>query len=102
MRRNVPDLLATAYILTTPLSQGKYAEAEPLHELSTKIWEKALGLEHPTVATAYNNRAGLLRVQVRAHMLFPWTFCGVQRYAAVSDLPLSPEFKKEFAACSGL
>ncbi|CAN0282380.1 unnamed protein product, partial [Scytosiphon promiscuus] len=32
----------------------------------TEIWEKALGRDHPTVATVLNNRAELLVSQVRA------------------------------------
>jgi tetratricopeptide (TPR) repeat protein len=40
-------------------SQGKYAEAEPLYKRSLKIREKALGKDHPYVATSLNN-LGLL------------------------------------------
>ncbi len=36
-------------------AQGKYAEAEPLYKRSLAILEKALGLEHPNVATSLNN-----------------------------------------------
>ena len=32
-------------------AQGKYAEAEPLYRRALAIWEKALGPEHPNVAT---------------------------------------------------
>ena len=46
--------------------QGKYADAEPLYARATEIWEKALGPEHPSLAAALNNRAGLLKSQVRA------------------------------------
>ncbi|CAM9130011.1 unnamed protein product [Ectocarpus sp. 8 AP-2014] len=58
-----------------PLSytQGKYAEAEPLFERATEIWEKALGPDHPTVANALNNRAGLLYKQgkyIEADLLY--------------------------------
>ncbi len=42
-------------------SQGKYAEAEPLYRRALAIREKALGPEHPSVATALENYAGLLR-----------------------------------------
>ena len=42
-------------------AQGKYAEAEPLHQRSLAIWEKALGPEHPDVAQSLENYAGLLR-----------------------------------------
>lgn len=50
--------------------QGKYAEAEPLYVRATEILEKALGPEHPNVATPLNNRAWLLRAQVRAVRIF--------------------------------
>jgi len=43
--------------------QGSYAEARPLYEQSLAIWEKALGPEHPNVATSLNNLAGLLKDQ---------------------------------------
>ncbi|CAN0390435.1 unnamed protein product, partial [Laminaria digitata] len=46
--------------------QGKYAEAEPLYARCQAIEEKALGPEHPSLATTLNNRAGLLGSQVRA------------------------------------
>ena len=42
-------------------SQGKYAEAEPLQKRALVIWEKALGPEHPRVATSLENYAALLR-----------------------------------------
>ena len=42
-------------------SQAKYAEAEPLYKRSLAIWEKALGPEHPNVATPLENYAFLLR-----------------------------------------
>ncbi len=41
--------------------QGKYAEAEPLYKRSLAIKEKALGPEHPHVATGLENYAALLR-----------------------------------------
>ena len=41
--------------------QGKYAEAEPLYQRSLTIVEKALGPEHPDVATTLDNYAALLR-----------------------------------------
>lgn len=46
--------------------QGKNAEAESLYERAAEIWETAFGPDDPTVATALNNRAGLLVEQVRA------------------------------------
>ncbi len=48
--------LATVY-----QAQGRYAEAEPLYKRSLAIWEKALGPEHPHVATALESYAALLR-----------------------------------------
>jgi len=41
--------------------QGKYAEAAPLYQRALAIREKALGPDHPDVATALENYAGLLR-----------------------------------------
>ncbi len=43
--------------------QGLYAEAEPLYQRSLAIWEKALGPEHPQVATSLNNLALLYDAQ---------------------------------------
>lgn len=44
-------------------SAGKYSEAEPLLQRSLAIREKALGEEHPDVATSLNNLAVLYKVQ---------------------------------------
>ena len=41
--------------------RGQYAEAEPLFRRSLAIREKALGPEHPDVATSLENYAKLLR-----------------------------------------
>lgn len=49
--------------------QGKYAEAEPLYERSQAIREKKLGPEHPSMAGLLNNRAALLKAQVRMKLL---------------------------------
>jgi len=38
---------------------GRYAEAEPLYQRSLQILEKALGKDHPDVASSLNNLAGL-------------------------------------------
>ena len=43
--------------------QGKYAEAEPLHQRSLAIQEKTLGPEHPNVAASLSNLAELYRAQ---------------------------------------
>ena len=44
-------------------SQGNYPSAEPLYKRSLAIREKALGAEHPDVATSLNNLAELYRSQ---------------------------------------
>ena len=46
-------------------NQGRYAEAEPLYKRALAIHEKALGPDHPDVATALNNLAELYRYQGR-------------------------------------
>ena len=45
--------------------QARYQEAEPLYERAIAIDEKALGPEHPTVATMLNNLALLYNAQGR-------------------------------------
>ena len=47
-------------------NQGRYAEAEPLYRRALAKWEKALGPEHPKVATSLENSAALLRATDRA------------------------------------
>jgi tetratricopeptide (TPR) repeat protein len=42
-------------------AQGQYAQAEPLYRRALAIKEKALGPEHPNVATTLANYADLLR-----------------------------------------
>ena len=44
-------------------AQGKYEQAEPLYQRSLAIKEKALGKDHPSVATTLNNLAGLYKAQ---------------------------------------
>ena len=41
--------------------RARYAEAEPLYQQALGSWEKALGPEHPSVATSLNNLAELYR-----------------------------------------
>ncbi len=63
------DSLAVLY-----RDQGKYDEAEALYERSLAIWEKALGKDHPDVATSLNNLAELYESQgkyVVAERLYP-------------------------------
>ena len=45
-------------------TQGEFAEAEALYERCQAIEEKALGPDHPSLATTLCNRAGLLEKQV--------------------------------------
>ena len=47
-------------------AQGRYAEAEPLYQRSLMIREKAVGPEHPHVATSLENYAALFRETARA------------------------------------
>ncbi len=47
-------------------AQGKYAEAEQLHQRSLAIYEKARGPDHPDVATVLENYADLLSKTGRA------------------------------------
>ncbi len=47
-------------------TQGHYAEAEPLYQRALAIVEKALGPEHPHVATSLENYSALLRQTARA------------------------------------
>ena len=47
-------------------AQGKYAEAEPLYKRSLAIMEKALGPEHPHLATSLEKYAALLRKNERS------------------------------------
>lgn len=47
-------------------AQGRYTEAEPLYQRSLTILEKALGPEHPHVATSLGNCALLVRKKGRA------------------------------------
>ncbi|MEL6338224.1 MAG: tetratricopeptide repeat protein [Pseudomonadota bacterium] len=46
------------------IAQGNYDEAKPLYERAIAIGEKALGAEHPDLATWLNNLAHLLEAQV--------------------------------------
>lgn len=46
--------------------QGKYEQADRLYIQAIEILERALGPDHPQVATGLSNRAGLLKSQVRA------------------------------------
>jgi len=67
--------------------QGRYAEAEPLHQRSLAIWEKVLGAEHPQVATTLNHLALLNQAQgsyAEAEPLY-------RRSLAILEKALGPE-----------
>ena len=53
-------------LATLHKAQGRYAEAEPLHERSLAIPGETLGPDHPDVATSLENYAALLRKTGRA------------------------------------
>ena len=57
------------------LPQGKLEEAEPLYTRSLAIREKALGPDHPAVATSLNNKASLLQDMVGASLLLSELCC---------------------------
>eukprot|EP00752_Nemacystus_decipiens_P005175 g4696.t1 len=67
--------------------QGKFEAAEPLYARATGIWEKALGPEHPAVATALNNRAGLLEMRGKYTEAEPL----YERSQAIREKVLGPE-----------
>ncbi len=46
-------------------TQGRYADAEPLYKRSLAIREKALGPDHPDVASSLNNLGSLYENQGR-------------------------------------
>jgi CHAT domain-containing protein/Flp pilus assembly protein TadD len=67
--------------------QGRYADAEPLFKRALAIREKALGPDHPDIATSLNNLAGLYRQQGRyadAEPLF-------KRSLAIYEKALGPD-----------
>ena len=56
--RNTLDVAMSLNNLAMLLhTEGKYAEAEPLHRRALAMREKALGPEHPDVAQSLNNLA---------------------------------------------
>jgi hypothetical protein len=99
----VPKLLPTSAICTglTPLAsliqssngfttsdaKGQYAKAEPLYGRALAICEKALGPEHPDVATSLNNLAGLYANQGR----YAKVESLYQRALAIYEEALGPE-----------
>jgi tetratricopeptide (TPR) repeat protein len=81
-------VMASFQIKQTMASAARAHErAKPLLERALDIWEKALGPNHPDVAAALNNLAGLYRAQgayERARPLF-------ERALAVWEKALGPE-----------
>ena len=62
-----PALLASMDLCATVLcSQGRYTEAEDMHQRTLKLREKVLGLEHPDTLTSMNN-LGLVLSQQGKH-----------------------------------
>ena len=55
----------TKYSCLTPTlkGQGKLEEADESTRRALAVWEKALGPDHPDVATGLNNLAQLLQVR---------------------------------------
>ena len=58
--RAVEDLCVLWNSQNSSTAQGKHDEALPLYKRSRDIKEKVFGPDHPAVATALNNEAGLL------------------------------------------
>jgi tetratricopeptide (TPR) repeat protein len=67
--------------------RARYAEAEPLYQRALRIWEKALGPEHPDVATSLNNLAELCRAQGKYAEAEPLH----QRALGIREKALGPE-----------
>jgi hypothetical protein len=51
--------------------RSRYAEAEPLFQRTLVIGEKALGLNHPTLATILEDSAAMLRKMNRTAEALP-------------------------------
>ena len=78
--------------------QGRYADAEPLYRRSLAIKEKALGPDHPHVATSVSNLAELYRNQGRyvdAEPLF-------RRSLAIREKSLGPDHPDVAASLNNL
>ena len=55
-----PDYAEAYNNLGNALSeQSKYGEADPMYRRAIAIWEKAVGQDHPSVATGLNNLAAV-------------------------------------------
>ena len=69
--------------------QGRYADAEPLYQRSLAISEKALGPDHPDVATSLNNLAGLYETKAATPMPSRCTSAH-WRFAKRRSVPIIP------------
>ncbi|AFY60595.1 CHAT domain-containing tetratricopeptide repeat protein [Synechococcus sp. PCC 6312] len=67
--------------------QGRYNEALPLYQRSLAIWEKALGPNHPNVATGLNNLGALYQAQGNYAQALPL----YQRSLAIREKALGPD-----------
>ena len=82
-------------------AQGRYEQALPLYQRALKITEKALGPDHPLVATGLNNLAGLYYARGRYEEALPL----LQRAVSIaekslgSDHPNTRTFKANLKAC---
>jgi len=63
MARRGDDPVTLNALALSLFQTADYAGAEPLYRRALAIWEKALGPEHPSVATGLNNLAVLLKTQ---------------------------------------
>ena len=68
-------------------AQGRYAEAEPLSNRALAISEKALGPEHPDVASTSEQPRGALQAQGRYAEAEPLH----KRALAIGEKALGPE-----------
>jgi len=68
-------------------TQGNYAKAEPLYQRSLEFSEKALGPDHPVVATALNNLAELYKARDNYAEAEPLS----RRSLAISEKALGPD-----------
>ena len=76
---------------------ARYADAEPLHKRSLAIQEKALGPDHPDVATALNNLADLYRIEGVSP-----TRAAYKRSLAIREKVLGPDHPDVAAALNNL
>ena len=79
-------------------AQGHYAQAEPLYKRSLAIREKALGPDHPDVATSLNNLALLYETQGQYAQAEPL----YKRSLAIREKALGPDHPDVAAALNNL